>query len=80
MPVLELLAALSARVPHSPYIILLTLGLLVLIKYLLPSRHKLSIAFTAAPSATHAERITGLLIGTAVGDAKVRTKEKKNQS
>lgn len=72
MPVLEFLEALSHRVPHSPYLILLTLAIIVLIKLLLPPRHKHTIAFTKAPSATDAERIAGLLLGTAVGDAKVR--------
>ena len=74
MPVLELLEALSHRIPHSPYIILITLAFIILIKLLLPPRHKqMSIAFTRAPAATPAERVTGLLIGTAVGDAKVRS-------
>lgn len=73
MPILELLNSLAHNVPHTPYIILFTLGFIVLIKLLLPPRNKpATIAFTKAPTATNAERVTGLLIGTAVGDAKVR--------
>lgn len=72
MPILELLAELSHRIPHSPYLILFTIGFIVLIKILLPPRHnKTTIAFTDAPSATYVERASGLLLGTAVGDAKV---------